>query len=812
MRKLILAGLLFLCFVSLTFLTREAAWAAAPAPASNPSPVALTPEQARRALQVLNDPKARAQLSDTLRAIAAAGALSAPPASGAAAATPASAASGVMGAIAANGLASQVSHQVVGGLREVGAAVRRSTSALLDMPSARAWWIYEIHSPWGRAQLSRLAWTLPAVLFPAWFVGAVLARALKKRIALLAARSEATDTAAAEAAAAASTTANHSDEAAPKHSVDIDAERAERAQRNAAYAGRHWSLLQRLPFSLLHVFLRALPVALTVGIAITAMSMLTEDGTPEASVLESLIEIYAIARGVVLAGSFLFAPNAARLRLLRLSDQWAAFGMRWIVRLAVVLGIGAVLAATPVPLGLTPDAHLGIVKLVTLTGHVMVTILILQIRRPVAEWMRGSAGGSRPFAFMVNWLADAWAGIAVFFVIALWFVWALDVRNGYRLLLHHGGTSVLILIGARLAGIVTFGVLGRIFKSDDDESEKGSIAVQRALRYYPLLRRLISIAIVLVAANFVLGVWGVDVWQSLIETSVGRRFVSACMTIAIATLAALLLWEAINVSIERRLHKWTAAGDLARAARLRTLLPMFRTTLLIGIGLVVGLTGLSEIGVNIAPLLAGASIFGVALGFGSQKLVQDFITGMFLLMENALQVGDWVTVAGVSGTVEYLSIRTVRLRGSDGSLYTVPFSSVSTVNNTNRGLGNAAVKVSIAYGQDVDRAIATLKEIGAALREDPQFKDGIVSDFSFWGVDQVDGAMVALVGQIQCRDSSRWPVQREFNRRILETFRARGIEIANPLRSVMVPYAGAAAQPGVIGESNSKGASDAPHG
>jgi small-conductance mechanosensitive channel len=177
----------------------------------------------------------------------------------------------------------------------------------------------------------------------------------------------------------------------------------------------------------------------------------------------------------------------------------------------------------------------------------------------------------------------------------------------------------------------------------------------------------------------------------------------------------------------------------------------------------------------------------VALGFGSQKLVQDFITGMFLLMENALQVGDWVTVAGVSGTVEYLSIRTVRLRGSDGSLFTVPFSSVTTVNNTNRGLGNAQVRVNIAFGQDVDLAIQTLNEIGASLREDSRFKDGILADFSFWGVDQVDGAMLALAGQMQCRDTTRWAVQREYNRRIVEMFTARGIEIANPLQMLITP-------------------------
>jgi len=151
-----------------------------------------------------------------------------------------------------------------------------------------------------------------------------------------------------------------------------------------------------------------------------------------------------------------------------------------------------------------------------------------------------------------------------------------------------------------------------------------------------------------------------------------------------------------------------------------------------------------------------------------------------------MQVGDWVTVAGVSGTVEFLSIRTVRLRGGDGSLYTVPFSSVTTVNNTNRGIGNAAVKVAIAHGADLQRAIDTLKEIGAEIRNEDAYQNGILGDFAYWGVDQVDGASVTLVGQIQCKDSARWGVQREFNRRVLLRFTERGIELANPQRSFLV--------------------------
>lgn len=128
----------------------------------------------------------------------------------------------------------------------------------------------------------------------------------------------------------------------------------------------------------------------------------------------------------------------------------------------------------------------------------------------------------------------------------------------------------------------------------------------------------------------------------------------------------------------------------------------------------------------------------------------------------------------------------MRLRGGDGSLYTVPFSSVTTVNNTNRGIGNAAVKVLIAHGADLQRAIDTLKEIGAEIRSDEAYKKGILGDFAYWGVDQVDGASVTLVGQMQCKDSARWGVQREFNRRVLARFTERGIELANPQRSFLI--------------------------
>ena len=213
---------------------------------------------------------------------------------------------------------------------------------------------------------------------------------------------------------------------------------------------------------------------------------------------------------------------------------------------------------------------------------------------------------------------------------------------------------------------------------------------------------------------------------------------------------------------------------------------MLRTALTVTILTIAGLTILSAIGVNIAPLLAGAGIAGIAVGFGSQKLVQDLVTGLFLLLENAMQVGDFVTVSGLSGTVENLSIRTITLRAGDGSVHIIPFSSVTSVTNTNRGIGNAAISVNLAYAEDVDRAGEVLKEIASQMRREPEFKTLMRGELELWGVDKFDGAVVTLVGQIVCTDSGRWPVQREFNRRMRIRFQELGVDLAYPAQARFV--------------------------
>ncbi|NUX99382.1 mechanosensitive ion channel domain-containing protein [Paraburkholderia youngii] len=799
-----------ICFFIFLVAGAAPVFAAAPEPA-HPTPasaaVTLTPQQARDALSVLNDPKRRAQVADTLQAIAAAGALSAPPASApAAAASAPAAASGaaslVPAAFKSNGLASQIARQGAHYVGYLATSLRGSIAALLDVASVRAWWNWQFANPHARVVLLKVLSSLLAALIPALLLEWLTRRLLRRVYRAIAARREAAQQDDNGAAPAGHTPTNTpplparssvppvleaeaqavaTGPAAP-YATPSEKGRAIEAEgkRNATH---HWTLLQRLPRSLLITLVRLIPLAVFVAAASAVISIITDNGTPQDRALDSLIDVYVVCRCVVIVGAFFLQPSAPRLRLLRMGDAWAAFILGWIVRIVGVVGAGVALAEVAQALGMNDAAHLALLKVVALVGHVMISILVLHCAKPVANRIRIRFSAHESLQMFGNALADAWAWVAVVIVMGLWFVWAFDVQNGYHALVNIGGMTLAILIGARLVSIVIFGALARIFHVQDEASR--SLVHQHAYRYYPALRRVIGWVIGIVTAFVLLQAWGVDVVDLFRSGTIGHRLASALATIAVAAIIALVVWEVVNVSAERRLDDWTSSGDLVRAARLRTLMPMLRSALFCVIALVVVLTGLSELGVNIGPLLAGASIFGVALGFGSQKLVQDFITGIFLLMENAMQVGDWVTLAGVSGTVEYLSIRTVRLRGSDGSLFTVPFSSVSTVNNTNRGIGNAAVRVNIVFGQDVERAIDTLKEIGASLRADDKFKDGILANFSFWGVDAVDGSAITLAGQMQCRDTSRWGVQREFNRRILERFSELGIEIANPQRHLL---------------------------
>jgi small-conductance mechanosensitive channel len=224
---------------------------------------------------------------------------------------------------------------------------------------------------------------------------------------------------------------------------------------------------------------------------------------------------------------------------------------------------------------------------------------------------------------------------------------------------------------------------------------------------------------------------------------------------------------------------------------------MLRTALLVSIGLFAGLMVLGEIGVNIAPLLAGAGVIGLAIGFGSQKLVQDIITGLFLLLENTMQVGDTVSLGGLTGTVENLSVRTIRLRALDGSVHIIPFSAVTTVTNMTRDFGYAVIDVEVSVNEDPDRIGEVLRGIGREMRAEPRWQTVIRDEIDVLGVDRFLATTLVLRARVRTMPAQRWAVARELNRRIKHRFDELAIE--SPMTSYKVLSRPPPAEPVVAG-------------
>lgn len=552
--------------------------------------------------------------------------------------------------------------------------------------------------------------------------------------------------------------------------------------------------LRLLPFALGTLMLDLVGLVVFFCAAALAIHWLPDLDPHALSVVRGFVKAYITTCICVAVLRVLLAPYSRGVRLLRITPPSARATYRWLRRFIVFATFGIALASAAGQLGAGESGREAMVRLVSLVIHLGAVMIIFRFRKPIGVSIAAAPGATGWAASLRNWLAKVWVIPAASLVMGLWVIWALGIEDGFPRLMEFIGVTAAIIVAGRLLDVAAQGLIAKALHIDNGtaaSSTSGAADLRSSMaeRYYPLLRRLISFVTLLFTVVALLQSQGINAISWFAPGTIGGSMTSAALTILTALVIAIIVWYLVDSTVQRRVRLWTENGDVTRAARLKTLLPMMRTILLIALTLVVGLTTLNQIGINTTPLLAGASIIGVALGFGSQKLVQDFITGMFLLMENAMQVGDGVTVAGVTGTVENLSIRTVRLRAGDGSLHIIPFSSVSTVNNTNRGIGNAAVRVNIGYEMDVELATHELKQIGAELRADPTFGPLILADLEVWGVDAIDGSMFTLAGQIRCSSKGRWGVQRETNRRILERFRELNIRIADPRERLLVPVA-----------------------
>ncbi|EPJ44748.1 MAG: hypothetical protein OFPI_39110 [Osedax symbiont Rs2] len=308
---------------------------------------------------------------------------------------------------------------------------------------------------------------------------------------------------------------------------------------------------------------------------------------------------------------------------------------------------------------------------------------------------------------------------------------------------------------------------------------------KRKQRFIFLIRSLVRLLLLAMLAMSFLEAWGFQPLKMLSSSS-GSSILSSTMDIGVTILLGFVIWEAIQLWMERLLPddssesaEMDGEGASATASRSETLLPLFRTILLILLLLIVVMSVLYSLGVQIGPLLAGASVIGIAIGFGSQKLVQDIISGMFFLIDDAFRKGEYVEVAGMKGTVEKLSVRSMRLRHHLGAVQTVPYGEINTVKNLSRDWVTMKLELRLPYDVDIEKVRKIIKKIGQKMLDDPEIGPNMLQPLKSQGVMRVEESALIIRMKFTAKPGEQWVVRRVAYTRVRDALAAAGIEFAH---------------------------------
>lgn len=383
----------------------------------------------------------------------------------------------------------------------------------------------------------------------------------------------------------------------------------------------------------------------------------------------------------------------------------------------------------------------------------------------------------------IFWMATHWHHLGIAFVVLNVGARLFGARNGG--FLSQSLFSVAIIVIA----LIVSAALGRFMDLRMTRRRKRPVGVRMQEvvvdRFGSMLFRLVRVALTVGAVIACLGLWGVDVIGWLGSREGGSVFQSIFSIISVI-LVAWGLWVVLDAWISDVLSPST---ERQRSARVLTLLPLLRNIAFVALSALTIIGILSNLGINVAPLIAGAGVVGLAVGFGSQQLVQDVITGLFMLLEDTIAIGDVVDTGDRAGIVEGMTIRTVKIRDGDGALHSIPFSTIKALKNSSRGYGVYMPSVTLDVQADVEEAIKIFKDVGEEVRSNPAFASKIIAPLDVWGVDQVGLDGVVLKGAIRTMPLQQWGVGREINRVFKERLQAAGIKLAT--RNLGLPAASA---------------------
>lgn len=474
----------------------------------------------------------------------------------------------------------------------------------------------------------------------------------------------------------------------------------------------------------------------------------------------------------------IFSPKWNELRLIKIHDSTARLSYRYLRLVTFLMVVGIALSELILLLKGPTIFYSFTIKAMLFIACFKTLWFIYLIRNRVSQWLvrqEQSINRNRQFSSTVAKTWHVWAilylclfGITTFFQ---------RINNVKAVAFSFIGTAFLITISYIL--VLKIPKFVRIFMGH--VTRHLPYITPRKNFYTVFLSLLISLSIIFSLLFLSLEIWDLEVFDFFSEI---EGLPSAFLNILLIFLLSIFVWETNEYIIDRFFNRSTKQQKgIVRKQRLLTIKPLVQNTTRFILFVLVTLIIFAELNLDITPLLAGVGVIGIAFSFGSQSLVKDIITGIFILVEDTINVGDIVQIDGQNGNVEAISLRTVRLRDSEGNLHTFPFSGITKITNMSKNFSYYLFQIGLSYSENMEHAFEAMKEVDLEIRHDAQYSSMILEPLEIMGVDKFTETGVMLQARIKTLpDKSRWIVGREFNRRLKANFDKKGIEFAYEYR------------------------------
>jgi small-conductance mechanosensitive channel len=481
-------------------------------------------------------------------------------------------------------------------------------------------------------------------------------------------------------------------------------------------------------------------------------------------VLGYLAAILALRVALVL-GRFLFSPRQARFRVVPMTDAAARLWHGWAAAFVGWFAFGYVTIQLLLRFGMSrPAAEI----LAYLLGLVLLAIALRLIWRPGSSTVERIGGSVLVVLIYVAWVIGA-----------QFLLWTLIVAAALPCMLRATQRSI-----------------AHLFRPDPLPDAAAPTAPTSA--WAVVVDRGARVLLVVAGVWVLARGWGLDLVEFAGRDTRATRFLIGALDAVVILLVADLLWQLARTAIDRQIATSAigtdAHGDHAdlkltpeeqrRRGRLRTLLPILRIVLLVLLSVMAVLMALSALGLEIAPLIAGAGVVGVAIGFGSQTLVRDIISGVFYLLDDAFRVGEYIVSGSYRGTVEGFSLRSVKLRHHRGPLFTVPFGTLGAVQNLSRDWVIDKISINVPFDTDIDLVKKVVKQVSKEIMADPVLAKGILEPLKSQGVATMGDFAMQVRVKFMTRPGEQFAVRRAAFNKIKRAFSANGIKIAVPTVSV----------------------------